>query len=699
MKIKYKLILATLSISILPIFILLLICSNVYSSQYLDYQFDSVKQTLDNQAQGISNIFEDSLLNVKSLSTREETSELIKNSNKGEDVKQDILDFIGRIEDLELDNPSFVDTIVINQNGIIVASTDSERIGKKADDIARINKDILNKNGLSDFYSTSYNDYSVPVYDVSKSIYTVENEKIGIVCSTYDVRSIQTNLSNYETRSTMSYAMIDSEKKVLSYPDGNIYNSVSEMGGFYLLNDDIANLEIPNENYNILNNVLLREDTNNKSYFCITPITNKNWENVWYLVSRVDKSLLDGGLDKTETYSMLVFGALFVLIIIAAIFYSNRFVAPINDIMYVIGNKKNNGHADFNINTTDEFRDIGIAFNKLYDDIYESEQRYRTIVEMTDNITFEINNKKGTVFVSRNFNKKFGLRPKNDTLKESFIYNFRVHKDDKAQYRTAWDNLLGPVNHLNGEYRIKSIYGDFIWVRIKCTKFYGRDDKPAKIIGVIVDIDREKKSEIKLIAKASYDNLTQLYNRETFLNSLTNEVELANSKKSLDAVMFIDLDDFKFFNDEYGHACGDEVLKFVADVLKEITFERGFSGRFGGDEFIICVVNLTVYGDAGKIAQEIIDLLTKGFYSESTDQMLSIKCSVGIAFIKESGKTTNEIVAAADEAMYAIKKHGKSDFAYAKSIKYTDSDDDLLLDEETVLPVGKPIDNVTTRNT
>lgn len=58
-------------------------------------------------------------------------------------------------------------------------------------------------------------------------------------------------------------------------------------------------------------------------------------------------------------------------------------------------------------------------------------------------------------------------------------------------------------------------------------------------------------------------------------------------------MMFIDLDDFKFFNDQYGHACGDEVLKFVADTLKEISFERGFAGRFGGDEFVICLTNLT----------------------------------------------------------------------------------------------------------
>ncbi len=224
---------------------------------------------------------------------------------------------------------------------------------------------------------------------------------------------------------------------------------------------------------------------------------------------------------------------------------------------------------------------------------------------------------------------------------------------------------------MQGEYRVKSIYGDFIWVMIKATKFFNREEIPTKIVGVIMDIDKEKKSEMHLIQKASYDALTRLYNRETFLKSLAEEIEMSSIKKTLDAMMFIDLDDFKFFNDEYGHACGDEVLKFTADTLKELCFERGFAGRFGGDEFVVCLTNLTLYGDSGKVAQELIDTLSKGFISESTGIKLTIHCSVGIAFLRESGKTTEEVIAAADEAMYNIKKHGKSAYAYAKSAHAT----------------------------
>ncbi len=271
------------------------------------------------------------------------------------------------------------------------------------------------------------------------------------------------------------------------------------------------------------------------------------------------------------------------------------------------------------------------------------------------------------MFVSKNFNKKFSYRPKDDSMKESFFYKIHVHKDDKERYMNDLERILGPANFMQGEYRVKSIYGDFIWIMIKATKFYNRDEIPTKIVGVIMDIDKEKKSEMHLIQRASNDALTQLFNREAFIKSLTAAIDESAAKKSLDAMMFIDLDDFKFFNDQYGHACGDEVLKFVADTLKEISFERGFAGRFGGDEFVICLTNLTLYGDSGKIAQEIIDILGNGFTSESTGLKLNVHCSVGIAFLRESGKNAEEVIAAADEAMYNIKKHGKSAYAYAKS--------------------------------
>jgi diguanylate cyclase (GGDEF)-like protein/PAS domain S-box-containing protein len=304
--------------------------------------------------------------------------------------------------------------------------------------------------------------------------------------------------------------------------------------------------------------------------------------------------------------------------------------------------------------------------NDLFDRLAESNLRYDTMVEMTNNIVFSIDLKRRTVETSKNFNKKFAFRPKDNSLEESFVYKMRVHKDDKEKYFTDIDAILKEANFIDGEYRIRNLYGDFAWVMFKATKFFDRNENPSKIIGVIVDIDREKKSKMSLLLRASYDALTQILNRETFMKQLSETIEQTSFRKELAALMFIDLDDFKFYNDTYDHDGGDEVLKFTADSLKEITFERGFAGRFGGDEFVACLTGLTLYQDAGNLAQELIDSMNKGFFCNKAGKVISVHCSVGIAFLHESGKSAEEVIAAADAAMYNIKKHGKSAYAYAQ---------------------------------
>jgi diguanylate cyclase (GGDEF)-like protein/PAS domain S-box-containing protein len=351
------------------------------------------------------------------------------------------------------------------------------------------------------------------------------------------------------------------------------------------------------------------------------------------------------------------------------IFIAVYSLSPMNTVVSVLYRKSNGGDVASRIaypDHHDELDFIRDSLIDLFERITEGDLKYETMVEMTNNIVFTIDLKHSLVEMSKNFNKKFSFRPKDNSIEESFIYKIRVHKDDKEKYLSDMDAILKEANFIDGEYRIKNLYGDFAWVMIKATKFFDRNENPSKIIGVIVDIDKDKKSKMSLLMRASYDALTQIFNRETFLKTLGETIETTMHRKDLAAVLFIDLDDFKHFNDDFSHACGDEVLKFTADTLKEISFERGFAGRFGGDEFVCCLTRLTLYSDAGNIAQEIIDIMSRGFISESTGLKLAVHCSVGISFLHESGKTTEEVVAAADAAMYNIKKHGKSAFAYAQ---------------------------------
>lgn len=313
--------------------------------------------------------------------------------------------------------------------------------------------------------------------------------------------------------------------------------------------------------------------------------------------------------------------------------------------------------------SNNEYGQISRAFNNLVDEIVVSEDRYRTITEMSDNIIFEWNLKTNEVFFSNNFNKKFSYRAPSDHFADSFLLKAKLHSDDSERYKADLEKLGNGEEFKGNEYRMKNIYGDFIWLLMRTATLRDKDGNPIKIVGVMVDIDRAKKSEQQLTARASFDALTELYNRETVESQIDNEIALSAARKSEMAVLFVDVDDFKHFNDQYSHATGDQVLKFVAKTVNNIVGEYGFAGRYGGDEFIACIRNAEI-NDPARAAQEIISKLDAGFECDSGDQ-LRISVSIGIALIKDDYNTRVEyLIGKADDAMYSVKKNGKSNFAF-----------------------------------
>ncbi|MDE6595031.1 MAG: diguanylate cyclase [Oscillospiraceae bacterium] len=626
---------------------------------------------ISSQAESINYYFEDISAAAKEFVSVEAVRDYVMKSNEeGFAVMTDSEEYsavsarIGGMMDFD---SSLMKAMIINNSGMIVASTDENDVGKSMTKHSVLFESAVNGNGILPFSMSGEKDNNVPSFSYSKAIYSHNNELLGIVYEMYNTTHLQRIINNAQIDKYTTVAVMDSSGGILEYPYKTVKN-FTEHDGYKNAAEYIRGLMEPADERKMEEKSFSFGKKAQKRTVFSKRISSCGWT----VLAISNTYSLESSYNSRKSAIMNLAVILIVIATVGTFVFIHYFSKPMDEIIRILQKKQRGDEAvQFDIRSNDEFRQIGKAFNTAFDEIFESEQRYNAIVEITNNIIFEVNFKKNTVSVSKSFNKKFSYRPKDDSVNESFLYKLYVHKDDKDRYLADIDRILGPANFIQGEYRVKSIYGDFIWVMIKATKFFNREEIPTKIVGVIMDIDKEKKSEMHLIQKASYDALTRLYNRETFLKSLAEEIEMSSIKKTLDAMMFIDLDDFKFFNDEYGHACGDEVLKFTADTLKELCFERGFAGRFGGDEFVVCLTNLTLYGDSGKVAQELIDTLSKGFISESTGIKLTIHCSVGIAFLRESGKTTEEVIAAADEAMYNIKKHGKSAYAYAKSAHAT----------------------------
>lgn len=388
---------------------------------------------------------------------------------------------------------------------------------------------------------------------------------------------------------------------------------------------------------------------------------NEGEDGNWTLaiIAETDKAYTLSGEAMGSIIGIIVFVS--IVLVAAAVVLVFIITKPIKVIEETFVKVHRGDHeARINVIANNEYGQIARTFNDLIDDIVVSEGRYRTIIEMSDNIIFEWNFKTNDVIFSNNFNKKFSYRAPSDHFGDSFLLKVKVHPEDNERYHKDLEKLSKGEEFAGNEYRWKNIYGDYIWILMRTATIRDRDGNIAKIVGVIVDIDRAKKSEKLLTERASYDSLTGLYNRESIERTIDNEIELINVRKSEFAILFIDVDDFKIYNDKYSHATGDQVLKFVANTINFVIKGFGTAGRYGGDEFVACVRNVET-NDPTRVARDILSGLKEGFTSDNGDK-LTVNASIGISIIKDSSMHVDEIIGMADDAMYKIKKNGKSNF-------------------------------------
>lgn len=180
--------------------------------------------------------------------------------------------------------------------------------------------------------------------------------------------------------------------------------------------------------------------------------------------------------------------------------------------------------------------------------------------------------------------------------------------------------------------------------------------------GLEKEIDLRKVAEKQIDYLAHHDPLTKLANRRE-LNSRLESVLNQNSRKNeLFAVLFIDLDGFKKINDELGHETGDKVLIEVAKRLKEQIRSFDILSRYGGDEFIIVLSNISAPIELTNKLGSLIKTVASPFYCNENE--VYIGASIGVAVYPEHGETSDTLISHADSAMYLAKNKGKNNFQF-----------------------------------
>ena len=207
------------------------------------------------------------------------------------------------------------------------------------------------------------------------------------------------------------------------------------------------------------------------------------------------------------------------------------------------------------------------------------------------------------------------------------------------------------------------------------------------VLMVSSDVTELKAAQAKMEHMAYHDPLTNLPNRSYLLERLEEEVRRARSYDFIGALLFIDLDQFKYINDSLGHPAGDVVLKHVAERLTAITKESDVVVRLGGDEFVVLLSNL---GDqlskailwAEQIAERIRAFISEPHYYG--DMQLHVSCSVGVVMFPDEGSdsTVHDLLSFADTAMYQVKDAGRNSVRFFDRNMTDKARKVLLLEDE-----------------
>jgi diguanylate cyclase (GGDEF)-like protein len=188
-------------------------------------------------------------------------------------------------------------------------------------------------------------------------------------------------------------------------------------------------------------------------------------------------------------------------------------------------------------------------------------------------------------------------------------------------------------------------------------------------VAVFTDITARKQQEERLKYLAHYDVLTGLPNRFLFYDRLNQGLAQAERHQHLLAVMFLDLDRFKYINDTLGHDFGDLVLIDVAARLKSCLRSEDTVARLGGDEFTIILPNINSEQDAARVAQKIIDMISKPFSVQGHE--LFVTPSIGISLYPYDGVLADTLLKCADMAMYRAKERGNQYQFYTSEMNHS----------------------------
>lgn len=306
------------------------------------------------------------------------------------------------------------------------------------------------------------------------------------------------------------------------------------------------------------------------------------------------------------------------------------------------------------------------------------QERYQLILEQTEDIVVDWDIVRDTLTVSDNWRKKFGYQPFGEELTKQISLRSHIHPDDLAECTALLREMSGGKLYGEKEVRIADCAGRYRWCRIRVAAQKDEMGHPLRAVGVVADIEEEKRRSEFLQNRAERDGLTGFYNQEAGRQRARQLLESQGAGRTA-ALYMIDMDNFREVNERYGHSFGNVVLQEVSSRLRRLFPGGDVLIRVGGDEFLILAP-----GTEEAAAREQGRKIQEALQDICGQNMIRFRfsCSIGISLCPDDGEDFETLYRKGCRALLSAKRRELCKYVLYK-------DDPEIADEE----MGPAADN------
>jgi diguanylate cyclase (GGDEF)-like protein/PAS domain S-box-containing protein len=300
------------------------------------------------------------------------------------------------------------------------------------------------------------------------------------------------------------------------------------------------------------------------------------------------------------------------------------------------------------------------SLEKTRELLEHSEQRLRTLINNMHEVLFELDREGHITFINPAWQTITGF-----TIDDSLGRHMSSFVDAEASSEALSSENLPTLEARNLEILLKNAEGDSVWVMLDADAQTDSNGEFTGVIGTFGDINESvelnrmlSKYQEELYHLSVTDPLTGLYNRRHFDAQF--DIMLSDHLKQGRplCLLLIDIDGFKFINDTYGHPFGDEVLRSVSKLLRNLVRRNDYIARLAGDEFAMVLKNTNIR-DATRIAHKLHDNINHAQIQLPVGH-IQIQTSIGVAEAPTHGENGHELISSADVALYQGKRAGRN---------------------------------------